>query len=202
MQHPDKQQSSAIPRTDSCSSPAAAALTNQISTSDTQLLSLLLPSCHQAGDCTISDMPCLTQWYIWPSHTEVGRTLVLSPSTYKQLAIVKGRPLLPHKAAPHLPPLPRHNCKPGGWQAACRLECYRIQLRPVFKWTAHSERRGSYSACARVANWPTSFTTEAPMDHAAHMILTRVLHQLPSGYCSNQKCPLESLPVCIFERPT
>jgi hypothetical protein len=27
-------------------------------------------------------MPCLTHWHIWLCHMEVGRTLVLSPSTY------------------------------------------------------------------------------------------------------------------------
>jgi hypothetical protein len=30
-------------------------------------------------------MPCLTHWHIWLCHMEVGRTLVLSPSTYKML---------------------------------------------------------------------------------------------------------------------
>jgi hypothetical protein len=28
------------------------------------------------------DMPCLTHWHIWLCHMEVGRTLILSPSTY------------------------------------------------------------------------------------------------------------------------
>jgi hypothetical protein len=28
-------------------------------------------------------MPCLTHWHIWLCHMDVGRTLVLSPSTYK-----------------------------------------------------------------------------------------------------------------------
>jgi hypothetical protein len=36
-------------------------------------------------------MPCLTHWHIWLCHMEVGRTLVLSPSTYRRLVSDKAR---------------------------------------------------------------------------------------------------------------
>jgi hypothetical protein len=46
-------------------------------------LSPVSDTCQAVLAVSRQGMPCLTHWHIWLCHMEVGRTLVLSPSTYK-----------------------------------------------------------------------------------------------------------------------